>query len=140
MRPLRFSPQQYQAIAGLSRALGLPRYPLPAFRRLLLASLADRDPELAREVARLGSERFQLLYQHFRRRPQAKAGHGLTTEELEAVALAGGGLFSQARFARHLKGALVVVLRESNPVLAAKLEGLSVRRFEGLCEEMKRRA
>jgi hypothetical protein len=140
VRPLRFSPQQYEAIAGLSQALGLPRQPLPAFRRLLLASLADRDPELAREVAQLGSDRFQLLYQHFQRRPQAKAEHGLGSEEVKAVAHAGGGLFSKARFARDLRRALVQLLRGGRPELAARLERMSLRQFEELCEEVKKRA
>jgi hypothetical protein len=136
---LRFTPSEYEAISRLNRSLSLNRYPLPAFRRLLIASLADTLPELARRVAGLRRQQIQLLYRHLQDRPRAERRHDLAPEEVGLVADAAGPLLFRARFARHLKRALVEHFGAVSPALATKLERLSLYRFEALCEQVQER-
>ncbi len=140
MAYLRLRPHEYEIFSRLCRSLDLTRYPLHTFKRRLLAALADTYPALGNLLARLPRDRVQLLYDHLRRQPPADRPHGLTAEEVAAVAGAGMVLLSQARFARLLKRTLASRFREECPDLATKLERLSLRQFEGLCEQVHGRA
>jgi hypothetical protein len=136
---VRFSPSEYDIIAGLCRALGLCRRPFPAFRRLLLASLADCFPEVAVRVAVLDRPQVALLYHHLRQSPLAERRHGLTPAEVGLVAEAGVPLLSLARFFHPLRRVLVRRLQEGHPELAAKLKRLSLAQFAGLCHAINGR-
>lgn len=71
MSHLRLSPGEYQAICCLCDPLNLHCYCPHALKRLLVLSLTDRLPELARRIARLGGRDLKLLHDHLRelRRP-----------------------------------------------------------------------
>jgi hypothetical protein len=137
---LRFRPHEYHVIAHACRSLRLAQHPLPAFRRLLLGALSGTAPAVAARVAGLGRQRLQLLYDHLRRRPPAVRPHGLTAEEVRAVAEVRVPLLSQARFIHLLKRAVVRCVAEGRRELAQKLERLSLRQFGALCEEVNERA
>jgi hypothetical protein len=137
---LRFRPHEYRVIARACRSLCLAQHPLPAFRRLLLGALSGTAPEVAARVACLCRQRLQLLYNHLRRPPPALRPHGLTAEEVRAVAEVRIPLLSQARFIHLLKRALVRRLEERQRELAQKLQRLSLRQFGALCEEVNERA
>jgi hypothetical protein len=132
---LRFDPHDYQTLSRLCRSHDLAEKPLPAFKRLLLSGLAGHFPQLAGDVAAMGRERFQLLYNHFCARPHPERPHGLTGAEVELALAAGVPLMGQARFASPLKRALVGRLAEWHADLAAKVERLSLAQFQALCEE-----
>ena len=140
MTHLRFCPQEYRVIARACRSLRLAQHPLPAFRRLLLGALSGTAPAVAARVAGLGRQRLQLLYNHLRRRAPALRPHGLTAEEVRAVAEIRIPLLSQARFIHLLKRAVVRRLAEGRRDLAQKLERLNLRQFGALCEELSERA
>jgi hypothetical protein len=137
---LRLTPYEYQVIAHTCRSLRLAHRPLPTFRRLLLGELTGTAPAVAARVAGLGRQRLQLLYGHLRRRASALRPHGLTAEEVRAVAEVGIPLLSQARFIHLLKRAMVRRLGEGQRDLAGKLDRLSLRQFAVLCDEVNERA
>jgi hypothetical protein len=137
MAYFRLDPHDYETISRLCRSQNLAERPLPAFRQLLLLGLADHFPALAEAIAALGRQQIQLLHSHFRTRPYAERGHGLTDSEVESVMAAAVPLHSHARFAQLFKRALVGRLAESQAALAAKLERLSLGQFEALCEEVQ---
>jgi hypothetical protein len=138
MTHLRFSPAEYQAIARLCGPLDLRRSRPQALRRLLVGGLADALPELARRLRGFRRRELRVLHEHLRER-QASDEHGLTPEEFETVATPFGPLLSHVRFIRPLKRAVARQLRETFPGLAAKLDHLSQRQFEALCEEIRER-
>jgi hypothetical protein len=138
MQHLRFSPAEYQAISRLCRPLNLCRHRPPALQRLLVQSLADTHPELARRLARFRRRELRILHEHLREQRPA-APHGLSPEEFELLAAPFGPLLFHVRFVRPLKRAVAQQLREAFPGLAAKLDQLSHRQFELLCEEIRAR-
>src|SRR5579884_806449 len=104
---LRFTPQEYGALAAVCERLDLGSHGLPAFRRLLAVALAETHPQLARRVDRLRRGEAELLYHHFRPRPPAAVRHDLTDEELSAFAQACGAAALPVRFVRPFQAVLV---------------------------------
>jgi len=129
---LRFTPQEYGALAAVCERLDLGSHGLPAFRRLLAVALAETHPQLARRVDRLRRGEAELLYHHFRPRPPAAVRHDLTDEELSAFAQACGAAALPVRFVRPFQAVLVEALAGLRPELARKVARLSGHAFERL--------
>jgi hypothetical protein len=134
---IRLSPGEYQAVQDLCRPLNFSRYDPYTLRRLLVHSLADMLPELARRIAGLRGRELRLLHGHLREQQRPEGQHGLSAEELVVFVQAGGPLLLNARFVHPLKRALAQHFREGYPELATKLDRLSHRQFEVLCEQVR---
>jgi hypothetical protein len=129
---LRLSRVDYWVISQLCHPLSFKRYRLRALRRLLVGALAPLSPELSQRVAELSVVELRLLHDQLR----AERHHGLSPEEVRLVARVGGPLLVTARFRRPLRRTLVRHFRGEHPELATKLERLSDRQFERLCEQV----
>ena len=134
---LRFTPHEYRAIAALWHTLDLDQPPPHRFRRLLVQLLANVDPPLAQRLARLRRRELRILCDHLRGRRAAVEPHGLSAEELELVMTAGGPLLAHARFIQPLRRHLVQHFRDYHPPLAIKLQLMSLRQFELLCQQVR---
>jgi hypothetical protein len=131
MSHLRFSPDEYQALSLVCLPLNLNhRLPSHRLKRLLVRSLADTNPALARRVAGLPGQGIRLIRDHFR-----EVRHGLTAKEVGLLAEQAGALFLTTCFVCPSRLALVEYFREARPDLAAKLDRLGQRQFEVLCEQ-----
>ena len=110
---LRFTPDEYSLITEVCGRHDLGRRNLPTFKRVLVESLAEVSPGLARVVARLRRSSFDLLYCHFRDRtpltPQQPAQE-FTCEELRLVEEACVSAPFPVRFVRPFKTMLVEML------------------------------
>ena len=140
MSHLRFTPQEYRTIALLCVQLKLGRTHQAAFKRALVAGLDGAEPALAERVARLRGRRLTVLYHHFRTPVPFAAGpapHGLTADEVEAVAAVATGPF-HVRFARPLRGVLVEFFSELWPDPAGKLRQMSGSQFEVLYHQARK--
>jgi hypothetical protein len=137
---LRFRPAEYRAIACLCRPLLHDECPPRFIKRLLIASLTDALPELATRISRLSQDELKLLLGELRERPAAEKPHGLTPDEVELIAQTGVLLSSCSRFIHLLKRALVRRLAEWHPELAMKVDRMSLRQFESLCEAARDRS
>jgi hypothetical protein len=137
---LRFTPAEYHALSCLCRPLDLDYLRPPFVKRLLVASLAEALPALAGRIARLSRDELRLLLDHLREGHGAGPTHGLSPEEVTALAEAGVPLLPQARFAHLLKRALVRRLTGGRPALAAKVQRLGPRQFQSLCEQIRQQA
>jgi len=139
MSYIRFLPEEYQAITRLCRPLNLKRYRPPTLQRFLVWALAKRMPALAQRIGEFPRRELRLLHDHLweQRRPEER--HSLTEEEFGLVGEAFGPLLFNLRFIRPVKRALVQHFRDSHPDLARKLELLSFRHFEILCEQVQER-
>ncbi len=140
MAYIRFTPDEYRAIACLCRPLNLGKTRPRFLKRLLVASLANSDPRLAERIARLSPEQLSVLITHLHKPTPAEQPHGLTEAEVELVAEAGGLLIGHTRFTHVLKRTLVRRLVEWHPTLAAKVERLAAQQFGLLCQEANERA
>jgi hypothetical protein len=134
---IRLSPGEYQAIWDLCLPLNFSRYHPYTLRRLLVRSLADLLPELARRIAGWRGRELRLLHDYLRERRRPRRRHGFTAEELTVLVRAGGPLLLNARFVRPMKRTLAQHFREGHPELATKLDRLSPRQFEVLCEQVR---
>jgi hypothetical protein len=137
---LRFTPDEYRAIAALCKPLDLGNAPPTFVKRLLISSLAEPLPRLAERIARLSPDQLRLLMTHLHQPKAAARPHGLSDAEVELVVEAGALLMGQARFAHQLKRTLVRRLAEWQPTLAAKVERLSLQQFGLLCQQANDRA
>src|SRR5262249_54074954 len=111
-----------------------------SIKRLLVMTLAEALPLLAERIAGLSHQEFKLLLSHLRPRPQSEPSHGLTPDEVEAIAAAGVLLLPHTRFATALKRAIVRRLAEWRPDLSMKVLTLSLRQFTSLCAQINGRA
>jgi hypothetical protein len=134
---LRFTPQEHDAIAHLWRSHDLNTFPHHVLRRLLIEALTDPFPALASRIAQFRNRELRILGDHLRGRRPVHEGHDLNAEELGVVAEAGGPLLCHARFIQPLKRALVRQVHEEHPALAVKLDRLSLRQFEQLCQQVR---
>jgi hypothetical protein len=137
---LRFSRPEYQAILLTKHSLGLGRRGPHALQRGLVRSLAPTMPELAQRISRFRRRELRILHEHLRERQQPSGWYGLDVEEFSLLAEAFGPYLFSLRFIRPLKRALVEHFQGMLPGLSAKLEQLSHRDFEELCEQLQQRA
>jgi hypothetical protein len=139
MSYLRFLPEEYQAIIRLCRPLNLKRYRPHTLQRFLVWALGSRMPGLTQRIANYRRRELRILHDHLwqQRRPEER--HSLSEEEFGLVGEAFGPLLFNLRFLRPVKRALVQHFRDSHPALATKLELLSFRHFEVLCEQVQER-
>jgi hypothetical protein len=137
---LRFTPDEYRAIANLCRPFDLRNTRPRLVKQMLVASLADPLPPLADRIARLDHNQFHLLLIHLQGRAPVERPHGLTAGEVELAVEAGGPWLAQARFAHMLKRAIVQRLAERHTDLAAKVERLSLAQFAQLSQQVRERA
>src|SRR5436309_2589763 len=114
-------------LRDLCREHGLGRLHQPAFRRRLVAALRDAGDLPAERVARLGRDRLNLLYRHFREpTPTApKPWPHFTALELRLVREACLQFPFPVRFVRPFKGLLVELFEREWPALGQKLARLS---------------
>jgi hypothetical protein len=132
---LRLAPPEYAAIRRVCLRLRLARGPRSAFRRSLLAGLAERTPAVAERVARLRRSEIRLLFEHFSalgEKTDRDALSGLTPDEWATFAEACVSYPLPVRFVRPFRHMLVELFRDVSPDLARKLERLSARQFERL--------
>jgi hypothetical protein len=137
MSYLRFTPEEYVALARAARGLAAPR--LQALKHLLVAAVADADPALAARLSRLRPDELRVVHEHFYGLPWLAGGEPLTAEEVAVLADAFGPLVCHARFAQPLKRAVVLHLLEGSPALAEKLHYLRPDQFEALCQQVRQR-
>lgn len=138
---LRFAPEDYRVLCRLCSPHLTDALDLPAFRQLLLCSLAEGHPALAERVAELDGHRLGILYDHFCQRAAARPGAdlGLGPKELHVLREACRCYPTTVRFLRPFKNNLVQVLREVFPALSRKLRRLSDEQFGRLYEQVLRR-
>jgi hypothetical protein len=143
MTYLRFSPEEYCSLCQLCRPLPPGSDDLAAFKRYLVAALADTQPGLAERIVELDGHQLGILYDHFHEGGPYDEGndarHGLTPQELRVVAEACRSFRFPVRFVRLFKGSLAHHLGEVFPALAGKLSRLSDSEFEGLYEQVQGR-
>jgi hypothetical protein len=135
---LRFTPPEYETISRVCERLGPDGHQLRKLQRLLVASLASSSPALAERIAHLQPRHLSLLHYHFWGRPEPTRELHFTVEEIKVLADACGKLVFNARFAQSVRRALVPMLREASPFLAAKIQRLSQEELEALCALVKK--
>jgi hypothetical protein len=148
---VRFTPQEYRALAGLCRNLDLRDDSFPIFKAFLAEALYEDWPDLAARIARFGVERIRLVFRHFQGGSSADAGSGrapvdsgLSDAEFGVVARAARYFFLRGGRRRFFRNFLTNYLKADAPALADKLARLDERRMRALYrrarEAVRRRA
>ncbi len=137
MNYLRFSPAEYEAVAGVWQARNLHSDPPHSFKHVLAKALSVRFPELAKRISRFGKTALRILGNHLRQQQPLDEQHDFSAEEISMLAAAGGGLLCNARFIQALRRTLVQYFHHDHPELARKLDRLSLRQFESLCAQVR---
>ena len=147
MAHLRFTPEDYCAIAALCRAIHLRDECFPIFRYFLAEALHERHPELAGRIALLGERPLRLLFRHVqacrRRATRGSEGKGarrcgLSAEEFKAVARATRYFVLHGGEASAFREFLAHYFRAEAPALADKLARLSDRAVNALYRRARR--
>jgi len=148
---LRFTPDEYRAVLEASRPLGLASG-YDAFRRALADALGGSSPALAGRIAALSDAQARLLREHLETtratpEPGADKGPDLPLGEWRSLLQALGLSFpewqslSRACALALLRSDdlmpeevnLARLVREEQPALAEKLEGLTAGQLARLC-------
>jgi hypothetical protein len=129
---LRFTPTEYRLLCSACVRFDLAVDGLSNFRRLLVLALGEESPNLARRIEKLRLREVELLYYHFRPRPEAAVRHDLTDEELSLFAEVCTSASLPVRFVRPFQKTLVESLTGWQPELATKVDRLSGYAFERL--------
>jgi hypothetical protein len=128
---LRFTRQEYRAVALLCRPLDLGDDFFPHFKHFLIASLLETVPDLAKRIALFRTSQLRLLFDHLRGR-KARAGDLLTAAEFRALSRACNAGAHPHRFLHFYKDTLVRHFRQVRPSLARKLGRMSEDQFREL--------
>jgi hypothetical protein len=133
---LRFAPRDYWAVCRLLYGFDLCR-PLGDLKQFLVTGLAAKRPALAERVSRLDARELRVLREHFRRRRETQARHGLSSEEIRTVAEALRSPLMQSRSLLPVKEAVSGVLAKTSPNLGRKVRRMSLEDFEALYNEVR---
>jgi len=140
---LRFTRQEFEAIAQVCRPIQLNEETFPALRHFLVESLGGTMPVLSGRIAGFRKYQVGIIYRHLKEHRAAEAERGqagecdLSFEELEALTEACRDLPLRGRFLGYARDILVHHFRVASPGLAGKLARLSDGQFEGLCERVR---
>jgi hypothetical protein len=131
---LRFTPDDYRALASLWETLSLRHETPYTVKRRLVEALAQSHSGLAVRLAGFHTRQLRVLCDHLRgRKPIGR--HGLNAGELRLLTRAAGGLLSHVRFIQPMRRFLVQHFRDKHPSLAEKLHTMSLGQFELLCRQ-----